>query len=114
MEQIVFNIVYLHEVDPRVKAQKFKACNDRRQQRLLRSVEKFLLLSTPVTIVGPVVRQIVTLLARILWKRTNKCSNFVGDPEFVTLSLYEDYGFQSNGRKKASAVRCLSAQHSPA
>lgn len=86
-----FNTVRLHGYNLRDKSEKCRACNDQRQQRLVRSLDKYLTLTASVSIFGPVIDQNVFKITRILRKRTNQRSAPVDDSGSADVSLDENY-----------------------
>lgn len=91
MERMFFDTMRLHEYDIRNKAMKWRAHNERWQQRLVRSVEKFLTSTAPASIVGSVISQNVIPRSRFSLKRINKGSAPADGQESVIVNLDENY-----------------------
>lgn len=88
--QLELQTLRLHDHHPREKIEKGRAHNKRRQQRLVRPVEKILISTALASIVGPVVGYNVIPASLALRKRTNQSSASAKDPEWLTGSFDKD------------------------
>lgn len=90
-EKMFFNTMNLHEHDPHDKSGMEKVRNERRQQRLVQYVDKFLTSTAPASVVDIVIGQSVVLTSHVLRTRINQGSAPTNEWDSATVSLENEY-----------------------
>lgn len=85
MECTFCNSIRLYEYHERDKVESWKIPNERRQQRLVRTVKKFLTTTASSSTVGPITGQSVSPAARVMQKRNVKSPGFTHNPEITAV-----------------------------
>lgn len=79
----------LHEHSPYDSTERWRARSRRRQQHLVRSLQKLVVSTASAIIFGTIIGLNVIPTTSILRHRTNWISSLAGDPESATISLVE-------------------------
>lgn len=89
LEKLLLNTTRLYELDLCNITERWRGCNQRRQQSLVWFVETFLSSAASASIVGLVNGQKIIPTTHLLQKRTNHVSDLPNKTESVTVSLNE-------------------------
>lgn len=91
MKQTIFNAVRFHEHNLLNKMRRMRGRNERRQQRLVRSVDEFITTTALASIVGSVTTLNVIKAIRVLQKHTNQSATLADDLESAIGSHYNEF-----------------------